>query len=414
MKDWISHSRLWPVFLALLGILSGVPSHGAEPGGTPSPADWWTVRRLSDALPWKTSLEDHGFQWNAFLLAYQGGLLDGGRAGGSLRGSGSIDFIARLDFEKMLGAPGLSGLAHLKSTYGENINPAVGGRSQVLDDADFTEWFWIDQLWLRQSFHGGKYAIQAGYLDLQTVLDRNAYANSEDIQFMSQYLDNNNAIILLKVGLGAAFYYQPAPRWDLRMGVSDADNRILNPGWSTLLDGGDSLLGYFQGGREYRLGGLPGATRIGFYHDARSAREWGTTRVQKGHQGIFLSLDQKLYVEPSQPSQGLGGFIRYGWHDGRVQAFDHFYSAGFQYDGLWPDRPVDRTGLAFYSLSPSGRYRTRVRPDARQETGIELYHQFQLFPWMTVTPDVQYILNPGGTGRVDNAITANLRIRLIF
>jgi carbohydrate-selective porin OprB len=174
--------------------------------------------------------EDHGFRWNLFHLTYLGGKLHGGNSGTVGRLSSSVDLILRVDGEAMVGWPGVDFLAHLKSTQGANINPLLGTRSQALDDADFTEWFWVDQLWMRQYFQGRKWAVQMGYLDQQTVLDRNAFANSEDRQFMAQYLDNNNAIIPLKVGLGANVRWYPNSRWDFSLGFADADNRILHVG----------------------------------------------------------------------------------------------------------------------------------------------------------------------------------------
>jgi carbohydrate-selective porin OprB len=33
---------------------------------------------------------------------------------------------------------------------------------------------------------------------------------------------------------------------------------------------------------------------------------------------------------------------------------------------------------------------------------------------MTVTPNLQYIVNPGGSAVTDDAVAANLRVRLIF
>ena len=64
----------------------------------------------------------------------------------------------------------------------------------------------------------------AGYLDQQVVFDRNAFANSEDRQFLSTFLDNNNAVIPLKVGLGATLFLRPTDWLELALGTADADN----------------------------------------------------------------------------------------------------------------------------------------------------------------------------------------------
>ena len=45
--------------------------------------------------------------------------------------------------------------------------------------------------------------LRVGYLDQQILFDRNVFADSEDRQFMSEFLDNN-PVLPLRIGLGAA------------------------------------------------------------------------------------------------------------------------------------------------------------------------------------------------------------------
>ncbi|MGB0580892.1 MAG: carbohydrate porin [Limisphaerales bacterium] len=357
--------------------------------------------------------EDRGVRWNAYLVYYQGALLDGGRAEPAHRGSGSADLIGRVDLERLADWRGLDLLTHFKSTYGRNINPDVGARSQVIDDADFTDWFWIDQVWLRQRFNR-HIAMQAGYLDQQTILDRNVYANAEDKQFLSQYLDNNNAIIPLKVGLGATVFLNPTPTWDFSLGFADGDNRTRVVGFDTFFDGADSLIWFTQVGRRIRLGQLPGNYRVGAYLDTRDATRFRSGATQSGQLGVFVSCDQKVYRENETDPQGLGLFARYGYHDERVNRFAHFWSLGFQYDGPLPGRDQDRWGAALYSVHASADFRAAGNAAFTRETGYETYYHVQVSPWITVTPDLQYIVNPGGSNALDNALAANLRIRLTF
>lgn len=396
--------------LVLTALAAGV-LHGAE---STEAGRWWSSPRLVSGFDLRDHWEERGVRWDAYFLYYQGGLLRGGLDAPAHRGSASFDLIGRVNLERLAGLKGLDFLTHLKSTYGQNINPRVGARSQVIDDADYTEWFWIDQVWLRQSLLDRRIQLQAGYLDLQTVLDRNAYANSEDKQFMAQYLDNNNAIIPLKVGLGAALYLQPAPRWEIRFGFADADNRTRHVGLDTFFDGRDSFVWFLQTGVQTRLGDLPGNYRVGAYFDERAATVFGGGATQSGHAGMFLSFDQAVFNETPDGRQGLGAFVRYGWHDGDVNRFAHFWSMGFQYDGLLPGRDEDRWGAALYSVHASDRFRAAVNPGFSRETGYETYYRMQLSPWMTLTPNVQYVVNPGGSNAIEDAVAANLRLRITF
>ena len=380
-------------------------------------AAWERLREapgLMSHWDWRHRLEDRGLRWNAYHLTYLGGLWDGGRRSQAARLSSSIDLILRLDAETLVRWEGLDALSHLKSTHGQNINPLIGSRSQAIDDADFSEWFWIDQLWLRQFFHNRTWSIQAGYLDQQTILDRNNFANSEDRQFMAQYLDNNNAIVPLRVGLGANIRWYPTPSWDWSLGIADADNRPRLIGWNTFFDGPGSLVTFSQIGRKINLGELSGNIRLGGYFDARTQRIHGTTASQSGHFGLFVSADQRLYHEATDETQGLGTFVRYGYHDASVNAFAHFWSIGIQYDGLIPDRHRDRFGSGFYQVRPSAKHRQATGTHVTAETGLECYYLLRLSPWATLTPNIQYIWNPGGDQRTENAIITNLRLRLTF
>ena len=373
----------------------------------------WHTERLLSGLDLRDRWEERGVRWNAYLLYYQGALFAGGRDAPAHRGSGSLDLIGRVDLEQLAGWPGLDMLTHFKSTYGRNVNPDVGARSQVIDDADQTDWLWIDQLWLRQRFNR-HVAVQAGYLDQQTILDRNAFANSEDKQFFSQYLDNNNAIIPLKVGLGATVFLNPTPNWDFSVGFADGDNRTRLVGFDTFFDGTDSLIWFAQAGRRTQISGLTGNYRIGTYHDTRDSVDFLSGAMQSGHLGVFLSCDQKVFRENEEDQQGLGAFVRYGYHDRRVNRFAHFWSLGFQYDGPLAGRNQDRWGAALYSVHASDDFRAAGNANFSRETGYETYYQIQVSPWMTVTPDLQYIINPGGSNALDDALAANLRIRLTF
>ena len=94
-----------------------------------------------------------------------------------------------------------------------------------IDDADGHHAIYIDQLWYQQSSPSRKLQVRVGYLDQQTILDRNVFANSEDRQFMSTYLDNNNAIIPLAIGPGAAVFYNATDWLSFVVTTSDAESR---------------------------------------------------------------------------------------------------------------------------------------------------------------------------------------------
>jgi porin len=265
--------------------------------------------------------------------------------------------------------------------------------------------------------------IRAGYLDQQTVLDRNAFANSEDRQFMSTFLDNN-PVVPLKIGPGAALFVAPTEWLEVVLATADADNDPRHTGLDTAFDGASSLNGYLEARARYHLNGergvLPGTLRVGAFLDGSRKKVFGSVggdgkpKRERGHGGIYLGLDQLVYREGSEDTQGLGVFARYGYADPDVNRIEHFWSIGLQYEGLVCGRDRDVLGLGTYQAIGSHRYRDEVEPDFDEETGLELYYKIALAPWLEVTPDAQLILDPGALRSERDAVVVLLRFRATF
>ena len=371
-------------------------------------------------------LEERGLNVSLYYNHFYGIKAGGGRHPHDAQShSGSGDLFILADLEKMGLWPGGEIFLQVKNNFGRNINPKVGALSDPFDDADFNEPIYIDQLWFQQAFLDKKIRVRWGYLDLQTILDRNAYANSEDLQFMSTFLDNNAAIIPLKVALGAALLLNPTDCLELAFGVSDADNEILLAGFDTAFDDFKSLMAYGEAGYNVdwqgEQGPLPGKYRLGLFYDPRQKAVFGQTnpttglsRYERGDVGFYFSFDQMLYREGPLDSQGLGLFFRYGYREPEVNRISHFWSTGFQYQGPVPGRDKDRIGFAVYSVHASNWYRTRVNSDFSRETGFEWYYNAQLTPCLALSPDLQLIDNPGGLKSARTALVFGLRGRITF
>jgi porin len=390
--------------LALLAALAAQPA-AADP------------RLLGDAAGMRSRLERLGIGVQLFYNQYVSGNPSGGGEPRSSGHNGSYDFFTRVDAQELLEWRGLVGLLHVKGQYDRNINADVGGLSDPIDDADFDEPAYIDELWLEQSFAGDRAQLRAGFLEQQTVFDRNAYANNEDRQFLNSFLDNN-PIVPLPTGLGAVLLLHPAQRIELALGAADADNVPRSAGFDTAFDGLDSLTGSLEAALRVDLPGasgpLPGRYRVGVFLDGREKRVFGSDRRERGHLGVYASLDQLLLHEASDPRQGLGLFARGGWADGDVNRIEWFWSAGLQYTGPLPGRGHDVVGLGAYQAIGSDQLRDREDPDFDRETGIELYYRIAVFPWLALTPDVQYVIDPGARGKHRDAVVTTMRFRVTF
>lgn len=372
---------------------------------------------LGDPGGRRSWLERLGVVVQLFYNQYLSGKPEGGGANpdGVFGHSGSYDFFARADLDALTGWRGADFLIHLKGQYDRNVNDDVGALSAPIDDADFDAPFYLDELWLQQAFLENRLRFRLGFLEQQTFFDRNAYANSEDRQFLTTFLDNN-AVVPLPNGLGVLALIAPVPWLQIGLGAADADNVPREAGFDTAFDGIDSVTGYLE--LELRSPwervGLPGSYRLGAFLDGRALEDFRTGRADRGHPGAYLSFDQLAYRERPGSRQGLGLFARGGYADPDVNRIAWFWSLGIQYQGALPRRGADILGLGVFQAIGSRVYRDRVDPDFDRETGIELYYRIEVLPWLAVTPDFQYILDPGATGAADDAIVATLRLRVSF
>jgi carbohydrate-selective porin OprB len=107
-----------------------------------------------------------------------------------------------------------------------------------------------------------------------------------------------------------------------------------------------------------------------------------------------------------------GLFMRAGWNDGHTESFaftevDRTFSGGFQLSGAHWNRPGDHlgVGVAFNALSPGHRAYLALGGDGfvlgdgtlryGRERLIEAYYNVSISKYLTLSPDLQLVHNPG-------------------
>lgn len=437
MNTTPAHLRYCPrsICVWLLIVLASVPfllraGEAGESAAGPEPTfgEWlWHTDRLSgDWGGLRTKGEDRGVKFSLYYIQYYAWKSAGGVEPSSKDVfSGSVDFFTQVDFQKLGWIPGGEMLLHVKNNWGLRINESVGALGDPIDDADGDHPIYIDQLYYQQNLFDKKLQLRVGYLDQQTVLDRNAYANSEDVQFMNGYLDNNNAIIPLTIGPGISLFLNPNDWLSFVLGVADANARQYVSNFETTFDSDLKLNGYFETDFRYEhptpRGPLIGNYRVGLVLDPTDREIYGSgspSQTSGSNLRFYLSFDQQVYAERNQSNgQGLGLFARYGYKDGKLNfggnPTEHFWSVGAQYLGLIPHRDHDALGFGFYSAiaSSSRREYDPASADLDREDGYEVYYRYQLTPTIALTPGFQYIHQPGTRTTVDDAWVIAFRAR---
>ncbi len=145
-----------------------------------------------------------------------------------------------------------------------------------------------------------------------------------------------------------------------------------------------------------------------------------------GNYGIYGIIDQMLFSSPygkkksdSQPQEGLGFFHRLALQPANRNILQFYCDTGLTYQGLFPSRHEDLLGiaLAYGLLSNDWVEATKqsqgIAP-SRTTYDLELTYQIQVTHWLTIQPDLQYLIHPGTTQTYPNAFVLGLRSSIVF
>ena len=202
-------------------------------------------------------------------------------------------------------------------------------------------------------------------------------------------------------------------------------------GTSFLLNGGVLAIGEIQysyqglGARSYgdSSSKLSGTYRLGAWYDSEKFADQrydntglsladqnttGVARLHKGNYSIYGVADQMIMRSSRDPNRNLSVFARaMGTPQSDRNLIDFSVNAGFNLTDPLPYRADDTFGIgvgyAHVSSSVVGLAADTglnnpgaFIPQGRAETFVEMTYQMQLYPWILLQPDIQYLVHPGG------------------
>ncbi|MNG01904.1 Porin B precursor [compost metagenome] len=178
----------------------------------------------------------------------------------------------------------------------------------------------------------------------------------------------------------------------------------------------------------YKLSGaLPGEYKLGYYYDSSDAKRIGSDKQVSGRDGHYLLVDQAVWTSSSSEGRSLHAFGQYSAASAAASPFSKWYGAGVVLYKPFEGRPRDTVALGYGRAVPNPRSRD-VQQDAAAAAGvaypnldsaeqlIELSYGYQATPWLTLRPDVQYIIEPGAFSgdNIDNALVLGLQVKATF
>jgi porin len=411
------------VLAAMLVLACVATGRGAEV----ALADWWQGESSWPSMAWREGLADDGISFSGSFDSFFFGNPAGGQSQ-AFAYTQSLYFQLDADLEKIAGWKGGSLVWSWADNAGSDLSQAVGNEFQIVGDYG-PNTFYFDLLYLQQEVDTGpgKLTLRAGQLTALSdflVTDMcNYYVNEA---FQADVLRGIDVLATYEPEASWGVFAKYEEKfWYLQSGVYQVSDRIGangTHGWDYDMQAGDGVICFGEGcwrtSWEGARGAYPAHYKAGAFLSTWTypAYDGGTAPVVAG---FYLLAEQFAWREKEDADEGLyvwSNFI--GCPQSEVAQIPWFVSGGLQYVGLVPGRDADRTvfGAAYgaFSMDQAAEQKAAGQPPQYYELVLEASYWIAVNEWMTVTPDVQLIVNPGGAHNIPDALVLGVAVGVSF
>lgn len=386
--------------------------------------DWGGARK---------TLLDHGVN----ISAYYADDCLGNPVGGKRKGfanAATLEVDAFFDFDKMAGATGLGLFASFVYRFGTNLSAKSIGNQFNAAEVYGGESYRLNELYIRESLYDERWVMKAGRLDA----GNDFIASPLYTLFVSNAFDSNPVGILYNVpfkedpfATWAAFLkFVPVENLVGKFAVYNNNTDIYSNeyhGTNFTFHSTDGVLliteWAYLVNQSPKSHGMPGNYKVGYYYSTGHADKF-LGGSQRGNFGYYFTLDQMIYHfgDPKE-QRGITPFTALLFAPKNRNTFPFFFVAGIVNKGFIPSRKDDSLsfGIAHGDYSSDLRRAEKLakrtgligmfgdRPQTA-ETVLELSYWAHITKWMAIIPDTQYIINPKGYGKIQNAFVMGLQL----
>ncbi len=351
---------------------------------------------------------------------------------GGLRHGAVFDGMAKLgvgfNLEKIAGRGGASIYVNTIFPHGESLSENHTGDLGVVSNIDTYDGIRLYKLWFQQLLDDGRWSLRIG----QIAADKECFVS----EGASLYLNNTfGTFPVVSANLPAPIFPLSSPGFRVRWAPGEAFSVMAmvfsgdvgtpasnphNVTWR--YDRNDGAFGVAE--MAYRTHTAPddhrlrGIFKLGVFADTKAFDDLDGRPVHRGDGGVYAVADQWVYRErggEGDGPRGLSVFVRAGTaprSDRNRVIFDT--ETGVDYTGLVPSRGRDITGVALAYTRLGAAAVRAAGGSGDHEMVAELTHLFVVGEHLAIQPDMQYIVDPGGSGRIPDAFVAGLRLTLSF
>jgi len=436
--------------LLLAGIAVAIGSALAGAGaGSPSLYQSWLdgPGATGDWLGARAALADHGISPFATYTAEVWGNTTGGMEQGMVY-TGLLQFGLNLDLEKAAGWKGAS----INTTWlwlsGEDASANLVGNLLTISNIAGFQTLRLFDLWFQQELFDGRLSVRAGQLNADAEMVISDYGatfiNGTFGWPAFLYLNLPGGGPDYPMGtLGLRVAARPV-KWFTLVSAAFQGNvfaeNVNRHGfrWDLSAGNGYTFLNEAQlrWNHERDSQRLPGQLKAGAWFQTGALANALADSTGAGNYGFYFILDQMLYREPSPPlpspsgkdaaaapappssNQGLGFFTRVAFEPQVSNAASFYIDTGVTYTGLLPSRNNDVAGVAFALVQLSSGGQQELAEAGYEGVGAEMVlettYQAQITPWLSLQPDLQFVINPGANRSSPNALVLGARMAVTF
>ena len=365
---------------------------------TPGDASTNAILRIRSALA------QHGITFSSWLQLDGSTVADGGQPKPlGFDGQDLLDVATNIDTKKLLGWEGGTFMVDVQSHNGPSILTHQMPALQDPDNMDAYQETSVDRAWFEQNLLGRRIQARVGLMYVDDQFFTVPYGgNFVSLDFSS---DASVSTFILptfpKGSFGGDLFVRPARGLYFAGGVWNDHSTELSYD-----PGGDLWL--TEEGWESNWHGLPYKVQVGAWRDTGRFRRF-RGGIQHHAGGVYAVLSQKLWHPAGSNERGLGAFFQFGTGPASVAAVRRHYGGGVVWTGPFAARAKDEIGVAFSDSLLTGQNTFRHG----FENEFEAYYQIAAWKGLTVQPDVEYWLHPGGMQTPDTVL-ALTRIMYTF
>lgn len=408
-----------------------------------SSSAWWNQPTLTgDWGGLRTRLQDAGITFNAHYASESAGIISGGPRR-TARYTQQLDLETLFDLQRLASIPDAKIQFTLTDRAGRSLtNDVLHNQFSVQELYGAGQNFRLAEMNYQQDLDDHRINIELGWSPLgdhfARLPDFCKFQNGVICGHANAMTTNSGAHNFPTAQWGARIRLNASPAFYVQTGVYQ-----VNP------DAGDKDKGFdlsfqstgvfvpvelgWQTGRDT----LPGTYKVGAYYNSSDTPDVyddvndmpvGLTVApfieRNGRWGGYGIASQTVYrAGPGSPrSLRLG--VMAGMGDRATARYDYFWLAGGVWQGTFPGRDQDFVSFVFaYAhtnprLTRFQRERNSVMPGSAgiqtYEGIIEVDYGARVTPWLWLRPNLQYVIRPGGTGSIPNALVVGLYTQVTF